>query len=138
MSGVKVVTIESGDKTYEVRIGKMLAKPGWFLLHDLGRICGASLVEASEERFASAVSALFSHSRKDEIYAILEMIAKEVVVDGGKLDLNNYGLTLKCVKEFMLHNFEDFFSPLVDALKNTVEQSRQPEPETSEKVKAVN
>ena len=114
---------------HEVELGKIPAKLGWKVLHDLGRICGESLVEASEDRFAEAIAALFKNSSSDEMFELIETLAKNVIVDHGKLDLTNYALVMKCMKELLLFNFSDFFSPLEAALKGLVSQE-QPASET--------
>jgi hypothetical protein len=111
----------------EVTIGTIGARQGWKMLHDLGRIGGESLVEASEDNFASAISALFKNSDHEEFYEMLELIADNIIVDGKKLDLNKYGLVGKCTVAFMKHNFNDFFSPLADALKRLQEPESESE-----------
>ena len=110
---------------HKVELGKIDAKTGWKVLHDIGRICGESLVDASEDRFAEAISGLFKNSSSDEIYALIERLAQDVVVDNGRLDLRQYGLVVKCMKELLLYNFNDFFSPLEDALKKLMFQDEQ-------------
>ena len=105
-------------KGKNVELGKIDARIGWYLLHDLGRICGESLVHASEDRFASAVESLFKNSKREEVFAIIEALSEDVRVDGKKLDLRDYGLVSLCLKEILMYNFEDFFSPLGNALEN--------------------
>lgn len=110
--------MEKMIKGKKVFLGKIDARVGWYLLHDLGRICGESLVHASEDRFASAVEALFKNSSREELFMIIEQLSKDIAIDGGKLDLRDYGFVAACIKESLLYNFEDFFSPLVNALEN--------------------
>ena len=110
---------------HKVELGKIDARTGWKVLHDLGRICGESLVQASEDRFAEAIAALFKNSGSDEIYELIETLAKDVVVDNGHLDLRQYGLVAKCMKELLMFNFDDFFSPLENALNSLMSQDTQ-------------
>jgi hypothetical protein len=118
---------------HAVELGKIHAKLGWKILHDLGRICGESLVEASEDRFAEAIAALFKNSSSDELFEMMEKLADYIIVDHGKLDLTNYSLTMKCIKELLMFNFSDFFSPLEAALKGLMSQVQQPnEPNPSQ------
>lgn len=115
--------VQIGD--HAVELGKIHAKLGWKILHDLGRICGESLVEASEDRFAEAIAALFKNSSSDEMFEMMEKLADYVVVDNGNLNLADYSLVMKCMKELLLHNFSDFFSPLEAALKGLMSQETQ-------------
>lgn len=111
---MKTITIDD----HEVRLAKLSAKQGWKILHKLGKLLGPSIAEATEDRFGAAVSALFEKSTSDEIYGLIEELGQKIIVDGKDLDLAAYGLTLKCVKELLIYNFEDFFSPLVEGLKS--------------------
>jgi len=104
------------------RLGKITAKLGWKILHDLGRICGESLVEASDDKFAEAIASLFKNSTADEIFELLELLAPDVIVENGSLDLADYKMTMLCMKELLMYNFSDFFSPLIDALKSFQEE----------------
>ena len=102
--------------------GRISAKIGWKILHDLGRICGESLVEASEDRFAQSIASLFKNSTSDEIFELLELLAPDVLVEGKDLDLTDYKMVMLCMKELLMYNFSDFFSPLEAALKALASQ----------------
>lgn len=111
---MKTVTIDD----HEVRLSKLSAKQGWKVLHKLGRLLGPSLAEAAKENFAGALALLFEKSDADEIYSLVEELSSKVIVDGKDLDLAQYGLVIKCIKELIMYNFEDFFSPLTGALSS--------------------
>ena len=110
---------------HEVKLGHLGARQGWLILHKLGRMVGESLVDASEDRFASAIAALFKNTEGDELYRLLEELSAQILVDNDRLSLRNYGLTMKCMKELLMHNFADFFSPFQEAMEGL----QQPDPE---------
>lgn len=120
---MKKVTI-NGKK---VELEKIDAKTGWYLLHDLGRICGESLVHASEDRLASAVAELFKNSEKEEVFEMVQNMCQYILVEGVMPKPNDYSMVMKALKELLAYNFEDFFSPLENALRSlTNSQSETP------------
>ena len=57
----------------------------------------------------------------EAIYDFIEKMAPKVVVDDGKLNLNEYGFVVKCMKALIEYNYEDFFSPIQDVLNSMTE-----------------
>ena len=120
---MKKVTI-NGKK---VELERIDAKTGWYLLHDLGRICGESLIHASEDRLASAISELFKNSSKEEVFDMVQNMCQYILVEGVNPKPNDYSMVMKAFKELLAYNFEDFFSPLESALNNLMSsQSETP------------
>lgn len=111
---MKTISIDGHD----VKLCKLPARQGWKVLHKLGRLLGPSIAEASNDNFGQALSVLFEKSESEEVYSLIEELGKQVIVDNNDLDLSKYGLTIKCIKELIMYNFEDFFSPLGGALKS--------------------
>ena len=98
---------------------KIPAKEGWGIVHDLGRILGPSFGSFADGNFSNAIDLFFKNCPKDEFCEFLEKMAPKIIVEDGKLDLGQYGLVLKCIKELLFYNFEDFFSQLFSELDMT-------------------
>jgi hypothetical protein len=105
----------------KVELSQIPAKEGWKTLHFLGSVIGPSFSELAAGSFASAIDLFFKNCSADDLYDFIEKMAPKVVVDDGKLNLNEYGFVVKCMKALIEYNYEDFFSPIQDVLDSMTE-----------------
>jgi hypothetical protein len=111
-------------------IGKFGAQEGWKLLHKLMKIAGPAIAAFSEKEFGQGVSAIFKEVDADELWKLINQLTSVCLIDGKKItviELADYTQTIEIVGEVIKHNFGDFFSPLLENLKDfgqtTTEQS---------------
>lgn len=114
---LKTVTI----KGREVGLSKIHAEEGYRLIHKLGRCLGPSVGSFAEDKFKEGIELFFRNMSEDELIATIKQLQPKIVVDGSKLDISDYSLTMLAIKELLLYNFEDFFSPIASALSNMVD-----------------
>jgi hypothetical protein len=100
----------------EVVVTKLIAREGYRVLHKLGRTIGPALGEMANDNLGKGIGLFFNSLSEDELFDFMTQMAPKITVDNKKLDLAEYGFSFQCVKELLLYNFEDFFSPLLDAL----------------------
>lgn len=113
---MKTVTI----KGHEVQLSKIHAEEGYRLLHKLGRCLGPSIGSFAEDNFKAGIELFFRNMSEDELVKTIKQLQPKIVVDGGKLNISDYSITMLAIKELLFYNFEDFFSPISDALKSMV------------------
>ena len=113
-------TITLNDK--EVQLYKLPAKQGYRVLHKLGKTLGPALGEMANDNLGAGIGLFFQNLGEDELYTFMTSLEPKVVVNGKKLDLDDYGFAFQCIKELLLYNFEDFFSPLLGALNDLKHQ----------------
>ncbi len=100
----------------EVQVSKLVAREGYRVLHKLGKTLGPALGEMANDNLGKGIGLFFNSLGEDELFDFMTQMAPKIIVNGGKLNLEDYGFSFQCVKELLLYNFEDFFSPLLDAL----------------------
>ena len=105
-------------KGKNIKLTKIHAEEGYRLLHKLGRVLGPSLGKLAEDKIGDAINLFFQNLSEDDLVRLVNQLAPKIIVDGKNLDKSDYGLTMACIKELLIYNFEDFFSPVADALKD--------------------
>ena len=111
-----VVTI----KGKKVEIFKFGAIEGWRLFHRISKILGPSAASIDGDRFDVAIDLLFRNLPEDAFIDLLKQLTSVCLIDGKKTDFNSdfgdYLFTALVCKEVLMHNFEDFFSPIMEIL----------------------
>ncbi len=100
----------------EVQVSKMVAREGYRVLHKLGKTLGPAMGEMANDNLGAGIGLFFNSLGEDDLFDFMSKMEPKIMVNGKKLDLADYGFAFQCVKELLLYNFEDFFSPLLDAL----------------------
>ena len=104
----------------KVSIGRFPAREGWSLLRKLTSIVGPSLAEIADDKYGNALNMLFEKLPEDDFLDMLDQLTGICLVDDAKYSekhLGNYMFTVKVCKAVLEHNFDDFFSPIVEAMK---------------------
>jgi hypothetical protein len=89
------------------------------LLRKLSSILGPSVAEIAEDNFGKGMTLLFDKLPEDEFWNLLKQLTGNALIDGKKYNdefMSDYMFTLLVCKEVLAHNFEDFFSPIQEAL----------------------